>query len=146
MESGISTLEKRISEFLDVLSQENTGDSTGNKSDQIHVELIDFDDLVDTLTATKTTLQAIEHQNYETAAVRQWFVGRIKSMRRGRELIARQTFSTEEFTTFDDVSLAELLRQFEYETAALKETAGMTDTPSALLSTYRQHKYRQYKS
>ncbi|MCP4566999.1 MAG: hypothetical protein GY841_05400 [FCB group bacterium] len=139
MKESISSLEKKISGFLGILGPSNNDDSA-------RIDLLDFDDLAETLSAAKAILLDADRLDRETNAVRQWFTGRIKAMRRGRRLMTRRSSTDSIKEMPEDKSLSELLRQYEHETAALRETAGMDNVPSTALSPYKRRAIKQYKS
>lgn len=139
MKESISSLEKKIAGFLSILGPNNNDDSA-------RIELLDFDELAETLSAAKAILLDVGRLDLETNAVRQWFNGRIKAMRRGRRLMTRRPSTGSIKDVPEDTSLSELLRQYEQETAALRATAGMDDVPSAPLSPFRRRALKQYKS
>lgn len=141
-------LTQRLDHFAEELALEPRGDeAVAGKAETAtpHIEVIDFDDLRQTLTEAMAVLTVAAKQNDDTAVVRDWLAARIVALRRARQAFLREGHAPID-PAEEDMSLPTLLRRFEDETARWR-AATVAGSRRAGRNGGRGHKeYREFKS
>jgi len=144
MEDRLIRLEQALENYLHVIGEADVA-VLAQKSDAIekfHVELLDFDGLRVTLNELKEILCRVRQDNLDASTVRNWLVGRIAALRRGRKAICSETVGENETDFLSGYSLSELVNRFEEESSLLRKMAGV----GLCQKQSKTEQYQPYKS
>jgi hypothetical protein len=146
MENEYRRLAESLNHCLTVLDgawtepERTTGESRGEP----HIELIDFDALRIALRQAVAAMAAVQSQQQDALAVREWFVNRITALRRGRRAILTHTSSDPDDAPSMETSLSGLVRSFEEESARLRRLTADRVRRSGDLTRAASEKYREF--
>ncbi len=142
MENEFQRLSGEVESFADML-RGLSGQLSGEGSEEVpHAETIDFDRLCGLLDDIRERLLTAQRLDNETATTRQWLIGRIESLRRGRQALLNERPIGDLPSSLHAAPVAELIRRFEDESAAFRTTA----TPGAVNSRRTRPDYNAFKS
>jgi hypothetical protein len=116
----------------------------GENQGEPHIELVDFDALRAALRQAVTAMAAVQSQQQDVLAVREWFVNRIAALRRGRRAILSHTSSEPDDAPSQETSLSSLVRSFEEESTRLRRLTADRACRSHDLTRAASEKYREF--
>jgi hypothetical protein len=111
-----------------------------------HLELVDFDRLRENLKTAAQELEQARIRERESDVVRQWFIDRIKALRRGRRAVLYERGGEAEAIASDRATLPQLMRGFEEEAARLRQTASNFNSGKIGSTSKGADDYRPFKS
>jgi hypothetical protein len=126
MESDYTQLIERTQSFVDLLDIKHDESDTAD-ADRPHVERIDFDQLRELLSTLRDKLDGARKVEGEMHRVRRRLAARIEALRRGGKIIADDGRQSTDSLPAEDVSLDELIRMHEEETARLHHATASSD-------------------
>jgi hypothetical protein len=143
MENEFQRLSREARSYAEILRQKDGHiDGDAESGSAPHVETIDFDRLCDVLDSVCDQLDAAQQLYHDAATIRQWLVGRIQSLQRGRRAIINERGIADESSPPDTSSAGELIRRFEEISASLRASP----ESGRMQSRRPRSKYHEFKS
>lgn len=142
MENDYMQLSRQAQSFIDLLRQAHGESKT--EADGPHIEQVDFDQLCELLSAVRGRLDMAQKAEGEMHAVRRRLAGRIAALRRGGRIIAGDGQTGDDSPLADDVTLSELIRMYEDETARLHRVTAPRGR-TAQINRGANRNYREFK-
>jgi len=124
MENEFHELIREAQSYADILRR--ISDHSGGRAEDDsapHTEQIDFDRLCELLDRIGDQLKAARQLDRDAAAVRQWLIGRIDSLRRGRQAFLDERRIGDNSSSLQTAPLSELIHRFEEVSASFRNTA-----------------------
>ena len=141
MEEKYMALQEKLAGILKILNRKSD-----DADSQVHLELIDFDDLAGLLKQFTEEIPAIGKLHGDSNAAREWFVSKITAFRRGRQFLTKSLSASDGASPLNVAPLSELIRLYEQEAGKLRESAGSRGIPAALVSSRQSREYKNFKS
>jgi hypothetical protein len=147
MESRYRELRGSLEALLSLLDDPTLTDDeqVDARKPEVHMEMLDFDQLRATMAAAGEALEAAAAAEHEAAVVRQWLTARVVSLRRGRRALLAAA-GDDDTKISEAVPLSALIHLFEEESARLRSLSHPACATGRAGGTVKATSFRCYKS
>lgn len=149
MENEFQVLKKSLKSFLELLEDRQETNLTSSKlasSATIHTELIDFDELCNSISDAIECLARIESLETDIGTARDWFSNRCSALRRARQAMVLHQYTDKPNKVPQKTSISEMIHEYEEETSRMRKINGGECSSSAPMSRKKLEEIKEFKS